>query len=48
MNFFKGKAAKWMATTLIGGALLFIGVPPQIATPLANWGGDQVEEIVAE
>ncbi|WP_394183353.1 hypothetical protein [Marinomonas posidonica] len=46
MKFFKGKAAKWIATTVIGGALLYIGVPPHLATPLANWGGEQAQELI--
>lgn len=43
----KGKktAAKWLVTTIIGGALLYIGVPPHIASPLAHWGGEQAEEL---
>lgn len=48
MKFFKGKAAKWIATTALTGVLLYVGVPPQLATALGNWGGDQVEEMVAE
>jgi len=46
MKFFKGKAAKWIATTMLGGALLYIGVPPHLATPLANWGGEQAQELI--
>ncbi len=46
MKLFKGKAAKWMATTLIGGVLIYAGVPPHIATALANWGGEQAQELV--
>lgn len=45
MKFSKSKAVKWLATTLIGGALLYIGVPPHIATPVANWSGEQAEEL---
>lgn len=46
MKLFKGKAVKWIATTLIGGALLYVGVPAHLATPLANWGGEQAQELV--
>ncbi|WP_417537318.1 hypothetical protein [Marinomonas sp.] len=48
MKFFKGKAAKWAATLIIGVGLTYMGVPPALVTSMSTWGGDQVGQMVTD
>ena len=48
MKLFKGKAAKWAATFVIGVGLTYIGVPPALVASFSQWGGDQVEQMIDE
>lgn len=48
MSFFKGKAAKWIDTIVIGAGLTYLGAPAALVTGLSNWGGEQVEHMVTD
>lgn len=46
MNFFKGKAAKMLAATLVTAALVSIGVPTPVASTVGNAVGNQAQELM--
>ena len=48
MKFFKKKAVKWLAGSIITAGLRYFGVPAPVATQVGNVLSGQLESVIEE